>query len=432
MILWLAGCLGPFPIATDVDADGVTIGMGDCDDGDAGVFPGALEVPLDGIDQDCDQSDACADLDCDQVGDVVFSLYGSDGDFGIESLLVMGFGAEGEANEGLPTLAAEGVVVADLDLDGDLDIVFANAHQDGGLPDVDSYAYYNEGGGPSAGSRVALPTMGAMDAATGDFDADGFIDVAFANHGDGETLRVPSVVYWGSATGLSATDATALPTIGASQVTAADLDFDGFAELIFANSEDDDGSAADSRVYWGAAAGFDPEEFTDLPTVGAAGSAVGDVDDDGYLDLVFSQTFDGADYATESLVYLGSPDGYLEAVRFPTLGATEALVADLDGDGLTDVVFANSNDGDSEFVSSLVYWGSEEALGSGPTTSLPTVGAAGVAAGDVNGDGFVDVGFANRGGDESVIYWGSADGLSAQSSTAIPTLAATDIVIAAP
>jgi putative metal-binding protein/hemolysin type calcium-binding protein len=41
----------------DADADGVG-GPADCDDGDAGIHPGALDVPGDGIDQDCSGTDA--------------------------------------------------------------------------------------------------------------------------------------------------------------------------------------------------------------------------------------------------------------------------------------------------------------------------------------------------------------------------------------
>jgi hypothetical protein len=53
----------------------VTIDGTDCDDGDADVHPGAVDVPQDGIDQDCDTRNACvvdddddgvcADQDCD-------------------------------------------------------------------------------------------------------------------------------------------------------------------------------------------------------------------------------------------------------------------------------------------------------------------------------------------------------------------------------
>jgi len=46
------------PTGTDRDGDGLTAEEGDCDDGDASVFPGATEILDDGIDQDCNGHDA--------------------------------------------------------------------------------------------------------------------------------------------------------------------------------------------------------------------------------------------------------------------------------------------------------------------------------------------------------------------------------------
>lgn len=63
-----AAVVGPYRLlaaaaATDADGDGFGADD-DCDDSDAGVFPGALEDCASGIDDDCDGAVDCEDADC--------------------------------------------------------------------------------------------------------------------------------------------------------------------------------------------------------------------------------------------------------------------------------------------------------------------------------------------------------------------------------
>ena len=65
--------IGAFESQTvDLDGDGfadIATGGTDCDDTDPTVFPGATEIPFDGIDQDCDGSDLVVDADGDGIAD---------------------------------------------------------------------------------------------------------------------------------------------------------------------------------------------------------------------------------------------------------------------------------------------------------------------------------------------------------------------------
>lgn len=55
---------GRADVDADRDGDGFSPAAGDCDDEDASVFPGARELPYDGVDQDCADGDL-GDLDRD-------------------------------------------------------------------------------------------------------------------------------------------------------------------------------------------------------------------------------------------------------------------------------------------------------------------------------------------------------------------------------
>lgn len=69
-ILYASSGQTPNPNDIDDDGDGYTENEGDCDDNDAGIHPGAIEICGDGIDQDCDGSDLpCADSDNDGITD---------------------------------------------------------------------------------------------------------------------------------------------------------------------------------------------------------------------------------------------------------------------------------------------------------------------------------------------------------------------------
>ena len=114
------------------------------------------------------------------------------------------------------------------------------------------------------------------------------------------------------------------------------------------------------------------------------GVSVADINGDGHLDIVFSSNVDGAKKQLASYIYFGAKAGFSSSNReeLPTMAAGGNLVADLNGDGLLDVTFANHEDGKSQWqVYSYVYWGSTQGLSASKRTGLLTVGATGVLPG---------------------------------------------------
>ena len=110
-----------------------------------------------------------------------------------------------------------------------------------------------------------------------------------------------------------------------------------------------------------------------------------DVNGDGWMDIVFSNTYNDTTYNIDSYIYFGSAGGFSEANRaeLDTLGATVNSISDLNDDGYLDIVFSNYHDGTTPNINSYIYWGSETGFSNGNRTELQTHGARGNSIADL-------------------------------------------------
>ncbi len=323
---------------------------------------------------------------------------------------------------------------SDLNGDGHPDLVFAGYRVGDSSYEAPTRIYFGSEQGFAKAQVLELEGLGVKDLLVQDLDQDGRLDIVLANNRlSDEEVAADSYIYWGSDQDYAVERRSDLPAPGASAAEVADLDGDGWSDLIFANTSGDQVSA---YVYWGSGARFSEQDRSELPTSNAVDVLAQDLDDDGHLDLVISNYSEsGAGYACDSQVYPGMGKGFAAAVGLPTVGARTARVADLNGDGHTDLVFANHYDGDSYQVDSSVFWGSAQGFDGADRKDLPTLGAWDVEVADLDEDGWQDLVFANYFDDkvydvESYVYWGSAGGFDEGARTGLITLGTRNVEVA--
>lgn len=277
-------------------------------------------------------------------------------------------------------------VLVDIDIDGDLDVLISNDRPD---PNV---VYLNNGDGEftpgSSFGRLEWPTRHVSVA---DLNNDGLPDIVIANRtGDSSGFNYVCLNHGG---GRFDADCSAFSQESSTTITPSDFNGDGAPDLIVPHRE-----GGQSHIYLNDGSAMFDQRIPFGPADAAIRKAeVADLNGDGISDLVTIDERAGA------AIHLRQQDGSFAAPQ--PLGETgptpyALALADLNRDPHTDVIVghvdarpvAYFNDGTGRF--SGVHFGDDQGI------------AYGFAAGDIDEDGVTDIAMA-RSNAPNVLYFGS-------------------------
>ena len=294
----------------------------DCDDTDIAVNPGATEI-CDLQDNDCDgtvdESDSAdaatwyADTDADGFGDPTAAMkactepsgYGTDNtdcDDG-DSTAFPGSTATETPGDGVDQDCDGLDACTDLNCDGLVDL-FAQSYYSSAGYRTGQGIYLHSGSGLAAAPSVSVDGYGTMSSQVADIDDDGYQDLLVVNHRSAGSYYVKSYVYWGSVSAYSDSNRTELQTYGAMRADVGDLDGDGSKDIVFANYYPG-AYWGYSMAFYGGAGAYSSANMDSVLTFGARDVVVEDVDQDGYDDAVFCNYLNGWSYSVNSYIYYG-------------------------------------------------------------------------------------------------------------------------------
>ncbi len=337
-------------------------------------------------------------------------------------------GFEPERRQEIPGWGAVEALRCDVNDDGFPDLILANASENSVGQDPGSYVYFNESGRFGSEPDVRLPTVRAHGVCCADLNRDGYLDLVFCGFDNPDI-----VMFYGGRDGFGTENAEQIRLEYEGVVYKdprwiflVDLDGDGWLDLVVPQIADDY-----SFILWGGPEGFSMDRCQALSVWHGACARAADLSGNGFPDLVIGghEPSHGAPHDSFVHIYWNGPEGLREDRRtlLPANAVNAMSLMDFNGDGLLDLFICSYHDNRVRDIDSYIYWNRPgRGFSSADRTRLFTHSASGCVAADFNGDGHVDLAVAYHKveGDHvgySAVWWNGPDGFDARGVTRLPT-----------
>jgi len=272
---------------------------------------------------------------------------------------------------------AQSVTTADVDGDGDLDVLSASQHDR-------AITWYENDGNQSFTKHVIYSGVNNLpySVTTADVDGDGDLDVLSA--------EASHLAWYENNGSQSFTEHTITSDDYATSITSADVDGDGDLDIVSVSYDDD-------KIAWFENNGS--QSFTEhnisMATTRPFSITTTDVDGDGDIDVLSASITDGKIVWYEN----NGSQSFTEHTISTTASAQSVIAVDVDGDRDMDVLSASWGD-------DKISWYENDGSENFTTHTISTTvdGASSVATADINGDGHLDVLSASQNDDKIAWY----------------------------
>jgi hypothetical protein len=349
---------------------------------------------------------AWGDFNNDGRQDALLAGYDNNQNFYLQVWQNLGNGAFSNINVSLPGVANGTALWGDFDNDGRLDIFLNGASEyefdDGFLYDDVTQIWHNNGDGTFSNLLAGLPGLSTGAAALADYNGDGRLDILLTGIDD-DTSIIATELWRNDGGGSFTLVATGLPAVWYSSVAWGDFNNDGKPDILISGSTNfGNANQCITEVWQNMGNGTFSNINAGLPGLFDSSVAWGDFDNDGHPDILISGQNNAGNNQTQ--VWRNNGNGTFSNINevFPAIDGVVAW-GDVDNDGYLDILISGTDQNDNPYTAVWRNKG-DGTFDTNFVTSLPQFGATlffldddysyyngGVAWGDFDNDGRLDV-----------------------------------------